>query len=65
MCYLSRKVNNVESKEASDLEYLTWFWNNIDLGPAYRHAILDLEEMFEKGAGKKVPNDFSYKNDTE
>ena len=42
-------------KQASELEYLTWFRHNIDLGPGEQDVIDDMNERFIEETGKELP----------
>ena len=43
---------------ATELEYLKWFYNNCDFGPAHEDVIDIMNEDFEKETGKSVPADY-------
>lgn len=49
------KTPNKPTKEATELEYLTWFRQNADFGPADADVIAIMDEQFEKETGKRVP----------
>ena len=51
------------SEYATELEYLKWFYNNCDFGPAHEDVIDILNEEFEQKTGKKVPVDYYYDED--
>ncbi|MBU2177688.1 MAG: hypothetical protein KJ556_21560 [Gammaproteobacteria bacterium] len=41
--------------EASELEYLTWFCQEADFGPASGDVVFDMQKRFEEETGKRVP----------
>lgn len=45
-------------KEATELEYLTWFKQNADFGPADDDVHQIMDEQFENKTGKRVPKDW-------
>lgn len=49
--------------EATELEFLQWFYKNCDFGPAHEDVIDIMREQFEKREGKKVPE--GYRKETE
>ena len=44
-----------EDTKASELEYLTWFRHNIDLGPGEQDVIDNMNERFIEETGKELP----------
>ena len=44
-------------KEATELEFLEWFFNNCDFGPADSDVRCSLMEEFEQ-SGKRVPRSY-------
>lgn len=49
--------------DASELEYLKWYRQNIDFGPAHGDVILCLDEQFEEESGKRVPKNWRDEED--
>jgi hypothetical protein len=47
-------------EEATELEYLKWFFINADFGPADGDEKMYMESQFEKETGKKVPANYKY-----
>jgi hypothetical protein len=47
-------------EEATELEYLQWFFYNCDFGPADGDVRLALQEEFEYRTGKLVPEFYNY-----
>lgn len=47
-------------KEATELEYLTWFRLNTDFGPADSDVKHIMHQQFEKETGKLVPKDWRW-----
>ncbi len=47
-------------EEATELEYLTFFHQNADFGPADFDVKMDIQERFEIETGKKVPASWKY-----
>ena len=47
------------NKQATELEYLKWFFQNADFGPADCDVKCGLEECFEKETGMLVPKNYS------
>jgi len=46
--------------EASELEYLKWFFSHADFGPADGDVHIWMQEKFEEETGLEVPNDYKY-----
>lgn len=42
-------------EKATELEFLQWFWENADFGPAHEDVIMIYIEQFEKDTGLEVP----------
>ena len=42
-------------EEATELEWLTWFCQTADFGPADGDVRLSLQDYFEEETGKRVP----------
>jgi hypothetical protein len=42
-------------KQATELEYLKWFFINTDFGPAHEDVVDCMEGAFTKETGKEVP----------
>jgi len=49
-----------ELEEATELEWLKYFYREADFGPAHGDVIMILQEDFEKKTGKKVPASYKY-----
>ena len=47
-------------EEATELEYLKYFFQVADFGPAHGDVISYINEDFEEETGKKVPQGYSY-----
>ncbi len=47
-------------KRATELEYLRWFFDKCDFGPAHGDVIYSLNEEFVEETGKLLPKDYSY-----
>lgn len=47
-------------KEATELEWLRWFYRNCDFGPADYDVQIGMQENFEEDTKKKVPKDYRY-----
>lgn len=45
-------------KEASELEFLRWFYAECDFGPAHEDVVSTLMESFEKSKKKRVPKPY-------
>lgn len=45
-------------EEATELEFLQWFYCNCDFGPAHEDVIEILQHGFEKDTGKSVPEGY-------
>ena len=45
--------------QASELEYLQWFFANADFGPAHSDVIEMLNEQFEQETGKCLPEGYN------
>jgi hypothetical protein len=48
---------------ATELEWLTWFAHEADFGPADGDVHIWMEEKFEKKTGKRVPKNWTWKQD--
>ena len=46
--------------EASELEYLIWFYSNADFGPAHGDVMTDLQQRFKEETKKDVPEGYKY-----
>lgn len=46
-------------EEATELEWLRWFFNNADFGPADTDVRIFLEKSFYRETGKFVPNEYT------
>lgn len=44
--------------DASELEYLVWFRQNADFGPAHGDVIYYMDAQFEKDTGNRVPKEW-------
>lgn len=44
---------------ATTREWLEWFYENADFGPAHGDVIIMLQEQFESETGLKVPTTYS------
>lgn len=49
-----------EKERATELEYLKWFRNNADFGPAHEDVVYLLNEAFMKATGKKLPKGWEH-----
>lgn len=47
-------------KEATELEYLKWFFSTADFGPADSDVRMYLEEQFEEETGKTIPEGYKW-----
>lgn len=52
-------------ERATELEYLTWFRNEADFGPAHSDVIEILNNYFMKQTGKNLPNGWNIGQDGE
>ncbi len=50
---------------ATELEYLKWFRNNADFGPASSDVIDDLNQCFMEVSGKNLPEGWNIAEDGE
>ena len=48
----------MEKPEATELEWLQWFYNYADFGPADSDVRAYLQERFEKVTGKLIPKNY-------
>lgn len=55
---LSDPVPEPAGEEASELEYLRFFYSNIDCGPAHEEVVAIIEEGFTRETGKAVPANY-------
>lgn len=49
-----------KKKQATELEWLQWFYQNADFGPAHEDVIMILQEEFEEETGKQIPKGYKY-----
>jgi hypothetical protein len=61
----SREPEYNKSKYATELEWLAWFAQEADFGPADGDVHYILENRFEKKTGKKVPREWTWKDTSE
>lgn len=47
-------------EQATELEYLQWFFANVDFGPAHYDVIAGMEEEFREETGKEIPDGYTY-----
>ena len=52
-------------KRATNLEYLEWFRNHADFGPAESDIIDAMNERFMEETGKNLPKGWNYAQDGE
>lgn len=50
---------------ATELEYLTWFRQNADFGPADGDVVESMNERFMNETGKNLPEGWNLKSDGE
>lgn len=50
-----------KKKKATDKEFLQYFWDNADFGPAHDDVVSILVDKFEAHTGKLVPAKFDYR----
>jgi hypothetical protein len=48
-------TKGVKMEEATELEYLRWFYQNADFGPADEDVRQYLRDAFVEDAGKQIP----------
>jgi hypothetical protein len=44
--------------DATELEWLRYYYRTSDFGPAHEDVVMIIREMFEKETGKRVPKDY-------
>lgn len=44
-------------EQATYAEWLEWFYENADFGPAHEDVIFGMVEAFEAETGKKIPSE--------
>lgn len=49
----------MELQEASELEFLQWYFGNHDFGPAHEDVVCILMNQFEEETGKSVPAEYA------
>ena len=52
-------------ERATELEYLTWFRQMADFGPAHGDVVEDMNEQFMRTTGKNLPEGWNFKQDGE
>lgn len=45
---------------ATELEFLKWYYQQADFGPAHEDVLIGLKELFEERTGKLVPKGYRY-----
>ncbi len=50
---------------ATEYEYLKWFWQTADFGPAHSDEMERLNQMFMEKTGKNLPEGYNYAQDGE
>jgi len=46
--------------QATELEYLKWFYQNMDFGPAHGDVMLALQAEFQQQTNKQLPDGYEY-----
>ena len=59
-CEVTFDFCRCEKKEASELEYLKFFYSNADFGPGHGDVMFVINENFVEATGKKVPKNYLY-----
>ena len=49
--------------DADELDYLAWFRQNADFGPASGDVIMYMDEDFERETGTRVPKTWRYEEE--
>ena len=49
------EVERLQKEESAELEYLRWYRENIDFGPAHEDVIAILDEQYTDETGNEVP----------
>lgn len=52
-------------ERATELEYLTWFMQEIDFGPSHSNVMDSLNQKFIKQTGKNIPDGWNFLSDGE
>lgn len=52
-------------ERATELEYLKWFRQNADFGPADSDVVDGMNEQFMKETGKNIPHGWNFQSDGE
>lgn len=50
-------------KKATELQWLKWFYENADFGPAHGDVMDCLQEEFKEQTKKEVPDGYRYDED--
>ncbi len=58
---IMRKLMTDMKDELTELEYLQWFYNEADFGPAHGDVVGSINDYIEEQTGKSIPGD--YKDD--
>ena len=56
-------MSDNEEGYATELEWLIWFANNADFGPADFDVHMIMENKFEKTKNKRVPKNWTWKSE--
>ena len=49
---------NEETKQATELEYLQWFYRECDFGPAHEDVVNMMNTEFTRDTGKTLPEGY-------
>jgi hypothetical protein len=52
-------VAKKKKEKATELEFLQWFYVNVDFGPAHGDVIYTLKESFKDETGKDLPDGYN------
>ncbi len=68
MVFTLKSLNNMPKPKlprATELEYLTWFRQNADFGPAHGDVVNGMNQWFMEETGKNLPEGWNYLSDGE
>jgi hypothetical protein len=63
--FKKKEEDNLEKERATELEYLTWFHQNADFGPASSDVEDQMKEDFIRETGKNIPKGWNVFSDGE
>lgn len=51
------------NEQATELEFLQWFYSECDFGPAHEDVVHYMNESFKKETGKELPEGYDWSDE--